>query len=321
MRRKLNEFILVLICLLLPACGKVEPVTDSGFYFDTYVKFVLYGDDRKYLKDCLDICAEAELIYSAHDEGSLLYGLNHGEIHDYAPLLPALDSALEYEKLTDGAVDPAIGSLTGLWDFSSPDDKKEPPADSDINEALKHIDSSKIIIEDNTVRLAAPGTQIDLGFIAKGCISKEIRDHLIECGVKSGIINLGGNIVVIGSRPDGRAYNVGILKPFYNETMVTFDICDAAIVTSGVYERYFGYDDKLYHHILDPRTGYPADNELLSVTIVCYDPVKADALSTACLVMGLDKGLDLIENTPDTEALFIDNEMNIHTTSGFPEYR
>ena len=321
MRRNINVLFSILLCLLLPACGKVEPVTDSGFYFDTYVKFVLYGDDRKYLKDCLDICAEDEMIYSAHEEGSLLYSLNQGEADDYTPLLPALESALEYEMLTDGAVDPAIGSLTGLWDFSSSDGKKEPPADSDIKEALDHIDSSMIIIKDNTVRLADPDVQIDLGFIAKGCISKEIRDHLIECGVKSGIINLGGNIVVIGSRPDGRAYNVGILKPFSNEAMVTFDISDAAIVTSGVYERYFAYNDKLYHHILDPKTGYPADNELLSVTIVCYDPIEADALSTACLVMGLSKGLEFIENTPGTEALFIDSEMNIHTTSGFPEYR
>lgn len=309
----------ILIFMLFTGCAKVDPSTESGFYFDTYVKFTLYGNDKKYLMDCLDICKKDETLYSAHDEDSLLYGLNSGKGGDYQDLLPILDSALEYCDLTGGAVDPAIGAVSLLWDFRDPDHPVMPD-DASIRKALEYTDPSVINLGTDNVSITCPDARIDLGFIAKGYVSEEIRDYLLSNGVRSGIINLGGNIVVIGTRPDGRSYNVGIHNPFGASPLLTFNITDSAIVTSGTYERYFIYDDKLYHHILDPMTGYPADNGTVSVTIVSSDPVKADALSTACLVMGIEKGLEFIENTDDTEALFIDSNSDIYTTSGFPEY-
>lgn len=319
MRKKINMFITFIIFLLVTGCAKAEPFTDNGFYFDTYVKFILYGDDKQHLKDCLDICKKDETLYSAHDENSLLSGLNSGASGDYTELSPILNEALKYCDMTGGAVDPAIGAVSLLWDFSDPY-QSIMPDDSSIQKALEHTDPSVIIINGENISIEDPDTRIDLGFIAKGYVSKEIRDHLVGMGVKSGIINLGGNIVVIGTRPDGRAYNVGIHDPFGEGPLLTFNITDSAIVTSGTYERYFIYNDQIYHHILDPKTGYPADNGTVSVTIVSSDPVKADALSTACLVMGIEKGLKFIENTDDAEALFIDSNSDIYTSSGFPDY-
>ncbi|MBP5609527.1 MAG: FAD:protein FMN transferase [Lachnospiraceae bacterium] len=311
---------IIILVFFISGCGKeFSPYSESGFYFDTYVGFTLYGEDKKYLKDCLDICEKDELLFSAHDEDSLLYTLNNGISNDNPELVPVLKEALDYCDMTDGAADPSIGAVSLLWDFSDPDHPVM-PSDSDISAALKHVGASKISISGNDILITDPDAKIDLGFIAKGYVSAEIKQHLIDIGVKSGIINLGGNIVVIGTRPDGRAYNVGIHNPFGPSPLLTFNITDSAIVTSGTYERYFIYDDKLYHHILDPHTGYPADNGTVSVTIVSSDPVKADALSTACLVMGIEKGLEFIENTDDAEALFIDSNSDIYTSSGFPDY-
>lgn len=319
MRRKISLILSVFICLVLTGCNEPAQIVDCGFYFDTYVQIHVYGEDKQYLKECLEICESCDKLYSAHDPDSLLYKLNHGESSDYSALYPLIKTSKDYNDLTGGAVNPAIGAVSLLWDFS---DKDNPsfPGSGNIKDALIHTDPSSIILKDNNVSLTDPEAKIDLGFIAKGAVSELIRDHLIEKGVKSALINLGGNIVVIGSKPGGEAFTVGIKYPFSGDVIVTVEVCDAAVVTSGIYERNFVYNDHFYHHILDPETGFPVENELLSVTIVSSDPTKADALSTACMVMGMEKGLEFIENTDDAEALFIDNHYNIYTTSGFPKY-
>ncbi len=311
--------VVVISLFILSACHTVKPYAEDGFYFDTYVKFCLYGDDRVYLDDCFDICEENDSLLSAHDEDSLLYKLNHGDECDFSALVPVLSDAFYYHELTGGAVAPCIGAVSMLWDFNDPENAQF-PGEADVSEALKHINSSSVVISDGDITITDPDCMIDLGFIAKGYISGIIRDYLKQNGVKSGIINLGGNVVVIGKRPDGRDYNVGIQRPFGNDAILTFFISDSAVVTSGIYERYFERDSKIYHHILDPDTGYPVDNDLYSVSIVSPDPVMADALSTACLVMGREKALEFIEDIDNAEALLIDKDMNIYTSSGFPEY-
>ncbi len=318
MHKRIKLLSSILLCLLLCACADQAPVVKSGMYFDTPVRISVYGDDSIYLDDCIDICKEAELLYSAHNPDSLLYDLDHRGSRDHSPLIPLINEALYYSDLTKGAADPAIGAAAFLWDFKS--EAPTLPDDGALKEALKHIDPDTIIINGDDITITDPDTQIDLGFIAKGYISALIRDHLSEKGVSSALINLGGNIVVIGTKPDGREYKIGIQYPFGNGSIVEFNIRDKAVVTSGIYERRFNYENHFYHHILDPKTAYPVDNDLLSVTIVSSDPVKADALSTACMVMGREKGLEFIENTGDAEALFIDKHYDIYTSSDFPVY-
>ena len=154
---------------------------------------------------------------------------------------------------------------------------------------------------------------IDLGFIAKGYIADKMKEYLLSNGVESALINLGGNVLTIGNKPDGSPYILGIQEPFSNgqSSIPNVSIRDKSLVTSGVYERYFYEKDTLYHHILDTKTGYPIDNDLLGVTILSESSMEGDAYSTICLCLGLEDGMKLIEKTEGLEALLI-HELEIN---------
>ena len=160
---------------------------------------------------------------------------------------------------------------------------------------------------------------LDVGFIAKGYIADRLKEYLTAQGVTSGIINLGGNVLTIGNK-DGEAFRVGIQKPFERTgtALMCVESNDSSVVTSGVYERYFSMDKKIYHHILGPSTGYPIDNELLSVTILSKDSTTGDALSTSCLLFGLEKGRELIESMDGVEAIFVTKDYEIIKTDTLP---
>ena len=147
----------------------------------------------------------------------------------------------------------------------------------------------------------------------------QLKAYLKEQNVSHALINLGGNVLALGGKPDGSDYNIGIQKPFAQngEAITSVKIKDQSVVSSGIYERYFKVDDKIYHHILDPKTGYPYENDLLGVSIVCDSSTEADALSTTCFAMGLDDGLKYIEGIKGAEALFITDDYEIHYSSGF----
>ena len=327
-KRVLSLFLLLGIsCLmLLTSCTKqAQPLVVSGFYFDTCVSLTLYEDtevSRDAAADFLDRCAAYEQLFSKNIEGSDIWRINHANgaavtVSDETAALLTL--AKQYAARSGGAALPTIGTVSALWDFHA--GTAHIPSKERIADARNHIDISCLQINGREVRLTDPDMQLDPGFIAKGYIADRLKDDLLARGIESGIINLGGNVAVLGEKPDGQAYTVGIEKPFSHGTpLYTLSVRDTAVVTSGVYERYFYEDTVLYHHILDPATGFPVANDLYSVTIVCKDAAAADALSTACFVLGIQKGLALIEETDGAEALFLDNEMNPHPSSGFPKY-
>ena len=157
------------------------------------------------------------------------------------------------------------------------------------------------------------GAKLDLGAIAKGYIADKMKAYLESVGIKSGIIYLGGNVLLIGSRPNGNTYKVGIQKPFDTEGSYAFtlDKSDCSIVTSGTYERYFEYEGRLYHHILDPKTGYPVDNGLSSITVITKKSTDADALSTMLFVMGPDAALSYAESHDDVDVMMITDDGDI----------
>lgn len=162
---------------------------------------------------------------------------------------------------------------------------------------------------------------MDLGGIAKGFIADCIRDWLIEKGISCGLINLGGNILTFGEKPDGSSWNIAVRRPFgisEESIAVIPSQTGISVVTSGTYERYFEQDGILYHHILNPDNGYPVSNGLTSVTILSASSAEADALSTACFVLGLEKGMELIESIDTAEALFITEDLTLYKSSGFP---
>ncbi len=322
----------VLNLLLLSSCGDEHRAASvcriDGFYFDTYVELQLYGitDEDAAKEKCRQWMEELEACFSP-SEGSELFNLNHSytEEQKEAPLSVdmrnVLSRSLYFCKLSGGAADPTIGSVSALWDFHS--EAPAPPSPEAVKEQLQHVGIANMELNENGLLLKDPETRLDLGYIAKGYIADCLKEKLeTELKVKSGIINLGGNVTLIGSKEDGSPWRVGIKKPFGGgEALLTIDLSDTSVVTSGVYERCFTSEDHFYHHILDPQNGFPADNGLLSVSIICEDATEADALSTACFVLGTEEGLKLIERSDGVEALFLDKDMNIRTSSGFPAFR
>jgi len=328
---KKNRIIFTLSSLLLSAiilssrCSKSqEPITKTGFYFNTVISITLYDQSQSGLiDDAFQECERYEQLLSRTVEGSDVWNINHsnGSPVTVAPETASLiQTALTYCEQTNGAIDITLAPLSDLWNFSS-DEPKSVPADSDIQNCLTHIDYHGIQIDGSTVTLSDPNAAIDLGFIAKGYIADQIKTFLTEKGVRCGIINLGGNVLTIGVKPDHTPYTIGIQKPFddRNTPITEVTVTDSSVVSSGVYERYFEADGKLYHHILNPATGYPYENQLLGVTILSKSSTEGDGLSTTCFVLGLEKGMDLIESMPDVEALFITDDYELHYSSGFPE--
>ena len=303
--------------ILLSGCGRQStPVSDTGFYFDTVITITLYEEDNKSLLDeCMALAGHYEALLSPTVEGSDVWKTNANPgtfITVDKDTLSLLQEALSYAEVSDGMVTPSIGALSSLWNFGS-DCPQMVPESQAIQNALAHIDYHSIEIQGSRVRLNDPEAVIDLGFIAKGFIADKMKEFLLSKGVTSALINLGGNLVAVGSKPDGTPFKIGIQKPFASSgtAALTLDLTDISVVSSGNYERYFEKDGRLYHHILSAETGYPVENELSQVTILSPDSTQADALSTLCFILGYEKAVRLLENYPDVQAVFITEDGQI----------
>lgn len=344
MRKRTCKWICVICILALSlACvgcsawsNTSEPkTTKSSFYFDTIISVTLYGTtDASAIDECFQMADRYEKLLSNTVPTSEISQINDkagtGEYLTVSPeTLELLEAGITYGDLSHGSFDITIGKLSALWNFSeiakniendgNETDASVLPSEEKIAELLSHVNYKNIEISGNRVRLNDENAMIDLGGIAKGYIADQMRTLLNEKGYTRGIINLGGNILTLGPKDDGNDYLIGIQKPFgeSNETIGAVKISDASVVTSGIYERYYRVDGKLYHHILDTRNGYPCENNLLEVTIISQSSMDGDALSTTCFALGLEEGMALIESMEDTEAIFVTNDNEIHTTSGF----
>ena len=345
----------VLVCpmLLFTGCENItdadtsitgkEPISISSIKLNTAVQITIYdSQDKALLDDCLALCDKYELVFSRTNEKSELYKLNHrkdtsdkdpnadGQTTPYPVSGTAdtwhiseehaslLSQGLSITRESDGAFDIAIAPLTSLWDFTAEDPKV--PDDAAIQKALPLCSSDGVTIDGQDITLPSDDIQFDVGAIAKGYIADRMKDLLVKKGVKSAIINLGGNVLCIGSKPDGTPFKVGIQKPFAdrNETEAVMDITGKSVVSSGIYERCFKQGGKLYHHILNPQTGYPYDNGLISVTIISDQSVDGDALSTTCFALGLEDGLKFAEKK-GVQAVFITEDYELHYTDGFQD--
>lgn len=295
-------------------------ISKTGFYFDTVIKITLYNsDDADYLDGCFALADKYENLLSATIESSDVSKINaaNGSPVTVSPETAELiREGIDYGTLSSGQFDITIGKLSSLWDFSE-NPGIVPDADAIVS-AVSTIHYQNITVSGNTVTLNDPDAAIDLGGIAKGFIADKMKAYLNENGITSGIINLGGNVLIIGPKEDGSDYRIGIQKPFSDTgtALATVSIPDGTVVSSGVYERYFKKDGVLYHHLLNPKTGYPYENDLTGVTIICSRSVDGDGLSTTCFSLGLEDGMKLIESLPDTEAIFITSDGELHTSSG-----
>lgn len=308
------------LILLLTGCGaSQEPITRTGFYFDTIIRITIYDvKNEACLETCFELAQKYENMLSPTVEGSDIWKINHSngepvEVSDETVML--LETALYYCNITDGLIDITIEPLNELWDFHT---IEQVPSAEAISEALDHIDYNNLLIENNTVTLLDPKGSVSLGFIAKGFIADKIKEYLISRNINNAIIDLGGNILAVGSKPDGSSFNFGIQKPFDEQgtPIATLSVTDKSLVTSGVYERCFYQDGILYHHILSPVDGYPVNNNLLSVTILSNSSMMGDALSTSCFALGLEDGMELIESLAGVEAVFITDDYVLHYSGG-----
>lgn len=309
--------------------GSQEPVSATAIKLNTAVTVTIYdSQDRELLTECMNLCDKYEKIFSRTASDSELYQLNHRELTPVAgtedtfqisdPLAELIRKGLYYSELSEGAFDIAIEPLTSLWDFTAED--PQVPDDRLIQKALTKCDYHNVSVSDNNeVILKTEDTAIELGAIAKGYIADRLKDYLISQGVKSAIINLGGNVLCIGGKPNDSSFKIGIQKPFADrsETIAVMDIKDKSVVSSGVYERCFEQDGTLYHHLLNPRTGYPYDNGLIAVTIISDESVDGDALSTTCFALGLEDGMKLAESLDNVQAFFVTSDYEIHYTKDF----
>jgi len=310
---------LVLFYLLtLTGCTikQTEPISKTGLYFDTVIKIDIFDStDQNLLDECFRYCQEFENKISRTIPTSEISQINASQGKSVTvsdTTIELLQKGIEYGKLTNGKFDITIAPLSELWDI-----KNNPgtiPSDEEIQEALSHVDYSTIQIKGNTVTLLDPEAAIDLGGIAKGYMADKLKEYLISEGVESALINLGGNILTIGTKPSGQAFKLGIQKPFDKQgTPITaVDSINNSLVSSGVYERYFEVDGTRYHHILNTETGYPYDNGLLGVSIISSKSVDGDALSTACFALGLEEGMQLIRTLENTEAIFITDDYKLY---------
>lgn len=326
-----NAFLLILLCFtcLLGACGqeeKVAPITKENYLLNTIVSITVYKEEEvPYIEECFALCTEYENIFSRTLEGSELYKINQASKNAASPfsiqvsddLAALIKTGLHFGEISKGALDLSIEPLSSLWDFTS-DKEKMVPEDSMLKNVLPKINYQDMILKGNTLTFQQAGMGIDLGSIAKGYIADRVKEYLKSKGVESAVINLGGNVLCLGEKPGGVPFQIGIEKPFSDrkETAAILDITDFSVVSSGIYERYFEKDGVLYHHILDPKTGYPKDSDLVSVTILSKSSEEGDCLSTACLSLGLEEGMKLIHSLPDIFAVFITKDGKLHYSDG-----
>lgn len=226
--------------------------------------------------------------------------------------------SLEYSRLTSGLFDITAGPLIKGYGIMT--DKARVLSREEINKALKLINYKDILIDDGnrSVKLKRAGQMIDLGAIAKGYAADRAIEIYKECGIKSALVNLGGNVKILGKKADGTLWNIGIQDPDKptGKYAAVIQVEDRTVVTSGDYERFFKSGGKKYHHIMDIRTGEPSQSDLKSATLVCRSSIEADALSTACFVMGLKKSLKFLKKLRDIEGIFITKQGKITATPG-----
>ncbi len=305
------------------AADKETEASKDLFAMDTYMTLTAYGE---HAQEAVDKAAERvealDALLSTGNENSEIYQLNqNGEATLSEEGGYLVERALELYKKTEGAFDIAIYPVMQAWGFPTQD--YHVPDDDTLKEKLALADASKVNYDKDTRKIFfdQDGMEIDLGGIAKGYTSSQIMQIYQDCGVTSGLVNLGGNVQALGCKTDGSKWRVAIQSPDDTEEYLgILEIEDQAVITSGGYERYFEEDGVTYHHIIDPATGYPADSGLISVTIVSDDGTLADGLSTSLFIMGEEKAAQFWrENSDEFEAIMETSDGELYVTEGIAD--
>ncbi len=326
---KLIRFVCALLAaVLLPlfcesgtatkAYGQVERqvAERSVFAMDTYMTLTAYGKNAEAaLDEAIRLIQQNEAQWSVTRMQSEISRINRGELVAPAKATNALISrALELSRYTMGAYDPTVYPLVSAWGFTTGEHRI--PSDAEIAELLTLCGTEKILIGEDGVK-AQNGAMLDLGGIAKGYTGDMLCELLREKGVKHALLNLGGNVQTLGTKPDGSPWRIGIRSPLDDSLIGAVAVKDQCVITSGAYERCFtGEDGKVYGHIISPFTGKPVDNGTLSVSVVCTEGAMGDALSTALFVMGPEQALSFWRENEGFELILLDDAGTLYVTEG-----
>ncbi len=310
--KRLLAMILVLVCLLGGCAAQYER---TDFALDTVVNVTVYdAKNQTVLDDCFAEVERLESLLSATRETSDIARINaaRGQAVTVSDeTVELLTLAARVSALSDGAFDITIRPVSKLWNFTA--DNPTVPADTARKEALALVDYRRVVMNGNVVSVHG---EVEPGGIAKGYIADRLRDVLRKQNVHSALIDLGGNIVAVGDK-DGKPFRIGIKDPKNTGALAAvIQVTDLSVVTSGSYERGFTLDGVRYHHLLDPKTGVPVQNGLASVSVICESSALADALSTACFVLGEEGSRTLLTQFPETEAMFIYEDGRLSVTDG-----
>jgi len=322
----------VILAAGMTACGKKadsaqsESVSENDKYssdifaMDTYMSLTAYGAKAEdAVTEAIHEIQRLDAMFSVGNTDSDVTTANmqgSATVSDETAYL--VEQSLEISRKTDGAFDITIYPVMELWGFTTKN-YKVPQAD-ELQETLKRVSYENVSLKDHELVLKN-NAQIDFGGIAKGYTSSRVMQIFKEYGIEHGMVNLGGNVQTLGTKTDGTAWRVAIQSPQGgNQYLGVLETSDQAVITSGGYERYFEENGVTYHHIIDPKTGYPSDSDLTSVTIVCADGTKADALSTSFFVMGLQKAESFYENTDlDFDVILLTKDNQIYISEGIAQ--
>lgn len=277
----------------------------------TVIHLTVYGGTQEDLDGAAQLIGRIESDFSTVIEGSLVYRLNAAAgSGSWTALTPqeekVLTEALLWAKWTDGAFDPALGPVVQLWGIGT--DRPRVPSEKELSAAVGLSGWRRLQMEPGKARLSRVGEALELGGIVKGYAADELRRFFEEKGISGGVIDLGGNVLTFGKKPDGSAWRIGVQDPGLGRGkplgVLTLNR-NVSVVTSGVYERFFTENGVTYHHIFDPATGYPVATDLSSVTVLSDRSIDGDALSTALFVLGQERAMKLVESLPGVDALFV----------------
>jgi thiamine biosynthesis lipoprotein len=316
-----------LMVLLLSGCttGRLVQKSDYTYLLGTIVKVTIYTTEKEaeeHFVNMFQLVSDLENLFSKNIDTSDVSKINEmagkGRIQVDPLTIDLLKRGMDYSEMSNGDFDITIGPLVELWDIGGTNPKV--PTQEEIEGILPKIDYNRLMIyeESQEVELLDGNMILDLGAIAKGYIADKLILYMKENNLEYGIINLGGNIVTLGGKPEGAPWRIGLQNPTEErgKELGVITCKDLSIVTSGIYERYIEEEGVRYHHILNPETGFPFENNIASVSILSRESVDGDGYSTMIFALGLIKGFEAIENAEDVEAIFVTKDNSVYLTSG-----
>mgnify|MGYP002625485921 CR=1 FL=1 len=320
MKRKIFVVAILICCGLLSlALREPEKISRDGFAMNTLIRMSVYANNETPLDEAYSLLNRLDKELSMYDSSSDISKINSAagveKVRVPDEVVDVVKESLRLYKITDGVFNPLIGPVTRLWKINQADGVA--PTQASLDSAIKLSDINNLEINDKEIFLKSPGCVLDLGGIAKGFASDRIAALLKSHGVKSGLIDLGGNVYVVGKKlEDDSDWNIGVRDPSapYNSPALVLSVHNTSVITSGGYERFKIIDGKKYSHFFDVKTGESITNDLLSVTIVTPDGSLGDGLATAFMITGVNKALEILGNMAEQPGvIFITQEGIIAT--------